>query len=132
MSKIDKMAWLLINDRQVLGARSRGKAVCYLPGGKREEGESDQQALIREIREELAVDLVPASLQYAGVFEAQADGEPAGTRVRMTCYFADFTGTVAAAAEVEEVTWLTCADKAACSANARQVLDWLKAEGRIE
>jgi len=132
MRNIDKLAWLHIKDRRVLGARSKGKAVWYMPGGKREEGESDQQALIREIREELAVDLVPASLQYAGVFKAQADGEPAGTRVRMTCYFAAFTGTITAAAEIEEVTWLTCADKARCSANARQVLDWLKAEGRIE
>ena len=132
MRTIDKLAWLVIKDKQVLGARSKGKAVWYMPGGKREEGESDQQALIREIREELAVDLAPESLQYAGVFEAQADGEPAGTRVRTTCYFADFTGTITAAAEIEEVKWLTCADQATCSAYARQVLDWLKAEGRIE
>ena len=132
MHEIDKLAWLHIKDKQLLGARSKGKSAWYLPGGKREDGESDSQALIREIREELSVDLLPASLEYAGVFAAQADGSAEGTQVRMTCYFADFTGSIDAAAEIEEVTWLTHADKAKCSATARRVLDWLKAEGRIE
>lgn len=132
MVKIDKLAWLHIQDRRLLGARSKGKSAWYMPGGKREIGESDSQALIREIKEELSVELAPESLEYAGVFEAQADGEPAGTQVRMTCYFADFTGTVKAAAEIEEVAWLTSRDKLRCSVNARQVLDWLKSEGRIE
>ncbi len=132
MNEIDKLAWLHIKDKQLLGARSKGKSAWYMPGGKREIGESDEQALVREIREELSVDLAPASLEYAGVFEAQADGKPEGTRVRMTCYFADFTGTIKAAAEIDEVAWLTCNDKTKCSATARKVLDWLKTEGRIE
>jgi 8-oxo-dGTP diphosphatase len=132
MHAIDKLAWLHIQDMRLLGARSRGKLAWYMPGGKRESGESDAQALVREIREELSVELLPASLVLAGAFEAQADAKPEGTRVHMTCYFADFTGTIKAAAEIEEVAWLTSHDKSQCSANAQQVMAWLKTKGLIE
>jgi 8-oxo-dGTP pyrophosphatase MutT (NUDIX family) len=37
----------------ILSTRSRDKDVYYLPGGKRELGETDVQTLVREIREEL-------------------------------------------------------------------------------
>ncbi len=74
-TQIDKLAWLYIKDKQVLMARSKGKEKFYLPGGKREQGESDQQALMREVKEELGIDLIENSLQRIGAFSAQADGK---------------------------------------------------------
>ncbi len=56
---IDKLAWLTFKDQQLLCARSHGKHIYYIPGGKREAGESDEAALMREIEEELAVALKP-------------------------------------------------------------------------
>ena len=47
-------------------------------GGKREPGESDEAALVREIEEELAVTLKPDTLAFACEFSAQADGKPQG------------------------------------------------------
>ena len=132
MKSIDKLAWLQLDGKRILMARSKGKSLYYLPGGKRDEGESDLQALNREIKEEISVDLVPASLAHAGVFEAQADGKPAGVLVSMTCYFADYTGTIRAASEIEEIAWLTFADRPRCSATGQLVLDWLHAQGRID
>jgi len=58
---IDKLAWLTFKDQQLLCARSHGKDIYYIPGGKREPGESDEAALIREIEEELAVTLQPGA-----------------------------------------------------------------------
>ena len=53
MSKvIDKLVWVLIKDGKLLAVRSKGKELFYLPGGKREIGESDVDALAREIQEE--------------------------------------------------------------------------------
>src|SRR5262245_9960068 len=101
MSEIDKLAWIHIRDRRLLGARSRGRSTYYVPGGKRERGESDEAALIREIKEELSVDLVPGSLRYVETFKAQADGKPEGTFVKLTCYQADFRGEPTPAAEIE-------------------------------
>ena len=72
---IDKLAWIHIEDGRVLGARSRGKDVYFIPGGKREAGESDEEALVREVREELSVTLDASSLRPLGVFEAQAHGQ---------------------------------------------------------
>ena len=49
---IDKVAWLHLEDARILSTRSRGKETYYLPGGKREPGETDEQRLRREIAEE--------------------------------------------------------------------------------
>ncbi len=132
MTEIDKLAWLHIKDKQLLGARSKGKDVWYVPGGKRDAGESDHETLIREIKEELSVDLVPSTISYANTFTAPAHGKPDGVYVKVTCYFADYTGDIKADAEIEEVTWLKYNDKARCSSAAVLIVDWLKAEGRIE
>ncbi|MEK7510054.1 MAG: NUDIX domain-containing protein [Patescibacteria group bacterium] len=104
---IDKLAWIYLKDRKILSTRSRGKDVWYIPGGKREQGESDHEALLREVKEELCIDLLPETVQYLGTFKAQAHGKPEGTFVQMTCYTGDFTGTLQPAAEVEEMTYLT-------------------------
>src|SRR5437588_714430 len=93
---IDKIAWLHVADGRILSTRSRGKQVYYLPGGKREPGETDTETLLREIREELDVAITPESIAAAGVFEAQADGKAAGVLVRMTCFTAQYTGTLVA------------------------------------
>ena len=62
---IDKLAWLTFKKGQLLCARSHGKDIYYIPGGKREPSESDEAALVREIEEELAVTLKPDTLMFA-------------------------------------------------------------------
>ncbi|MBO3699024.1 NUDIX domain-containing protein [Roseivirga sp. E12] len=107
MSKIiDKLAWIEIIDKKILVARSKGKEAFYIPGGKRESGENDQQALIREIEEELSVTLKEESLKYYGTFSAQAHGHAEGIVVQMTCYQGNHDGELQAAAEIEEMAWL--------------------------
>jgi 8-oxo-dGTP diphosphatase len=130
--EIDKLAWLYIEEKRLLAARSRGKVAYYIPGGKREPGESDQEALIREIREELSVDLLPGTIELAGEFKAQADGKPEGRMVRMTCYQAGFRGEIRAAAEIEEVVWIGYEDRERCSPVGKVILDWLKERGMID
>jgi 8-oxo-dGTP pyrophosphatase MutT (NUDIX family) len=75
-----------------LSTRSKGKDTYYIPGGKRDGNESDQEALIREIKEEFSIDLSPGTIEYVGTFEAQAHGKPEGTVVRMICYKSGFSG----------------------------------------
>ncbi|GAB2993767.1 NUDIX domain-containing protein [Amycolatopsis acidiphila] len=128
---IDKIAWLRLESGRVLSTRSRGKDVYYLPGGKREAGESDVDTLVREIREELSVTILPDSAAPAGTFEAQAHGHAAGTTVRMTCYTADYRGTLAAASEIEEIRWLGYADRDRVSAVDQIIFDHLHDAGRL-
>ncbi len=54
MKLIDKLAWIEIKDNSILLTKSYGKDKFYIPGGKREEDESDEGALTREIYEELS------------------------------------------------------------------------------
>lgn len=129
---IDKIAWLLLDaEGRVLSTRSRGKDRYYFPGGKREAGETDAQTLLREIKEELTVDLEPGSLQHLGTFEAQAHGHAPGVLVRMTCYGARYQGTLQAAAEIEEVTWLRYRDRERVSPVDQIIFDWLQERGQL-
>lgn len=129
---IDKLAWLHVHERRVLCARSRGRSAAYLPGGKREQGESDTDALIREIREELTVKLLPETIVPAAMFEAQAHGKPDGIKVRMRCYWAEYQGVLAPASEIEALVWTTYADRARCSPAMQLVLDWLRERRLID
>ncbi|EGR0543414.1 NUDIX domain-containing protein [Vibrio cholerae] len=128
---IDKLAWVLIQDGKLLVVRSKGKALFYLPGGKREAGESDEEALIREIKEELSVDLLPTSLKYMETFTAQADGKAEDVSVKLTCYFADFSGELLPAAEIEELKFIDGNDEAVCSVAALVALQWLESKSLV-
>jgi 8-oxo-dGTP pyrophosphatase MutT (NUDIX family) len=129
---IDKLAWIHIVDRKILSTRSRAKDTWYLPGGKREAGESDHEALIREIHEELSVDLVSETVRYEGTFEAQAHGKSAGTIVRMTCYTGDYEGELKPSSEIEELVWMIHADWTRSSPVDKLIFDWLKENDRID
>ena len=131
MQLIDKLAWLRVEDGKILGARSYGKDVYYVPGGKREAGETDHQALKREIREELCVDLVDDTIEWAAVFEAPAHGHAEGTVVRITCYRADYTGSITASSEIEDVVWLDYSARDGLSMGGRMIFDWLRARGEL-
>lgn len=111
LTLIDKVAWIYLKDRRVLSTRSVGKDVYYLPGGKRETGESDLETLIREIQEELTVRIDASTVVHYGTFEAQAHGHSVGVTVRMTCFVAGYTGELAAANEIAEIAWLTMRDR---------------------
>lgn len=128
---IDKLAYIYLKDKRVLMTLSRGKDVWYIPGGKREAGESDEQALVREVGEELAVDLIPDTIRHYGTFEAQAHGKPEGTFVRMTCYEAEFEGELAASSEIEKIEYLTYADIDKSSPVDHLIFEDLHAKGLI-
>ncbi|TGE26753.1 NUDIX hydrolase [Hymenobacter metallicola] len=132
MPVIDKVAWLYLHEGRLLSTRSRGKDRYYFPGGKREPGETDAQTLIREIREELTVELRPGSLRYIGTFEAQAHGHAEGVLVRMICYAAEYEGTLQPAAEIEEVAWLTYHDRPRVSPVDQLIFDWLVEQGQLD
>ncbi|VVJ15406.1 putative MutT family protein [Amycolatopsis camponoti] len=129
---IDKIAWIHLVDGRILSTRSRGKQVYYLPGGKREAGETDVETLVREIREEVSVEIAEPTIAPAGVFEAQADGKAAGIVVRMTCFTADYTGTLAASSEIEEIAWLGYADRERVSPVDKIIFDHLRDAGSLK
>ncbi|MFT6216803.1 MAG: 8-oxo-dGTP pyrophosphatase MutT (NUDIX family) [Roseivirga sp.] len=132
MTTIDKLAWLEIQGGKILVAKSKGKTAFYIPGGKRETGESDEQALLREIEEELSVQLKPESLKFYGIFEAQAHGHAEGIIVKMTCYQSDYSGGIEADSEIEEIAWVNHKDKQMVSFVDHIIFDDLKLNGLLD
>lgn len=132
MKFIDKLGWLLIRDNKLLCVRSKGKSLFYIPGGKRDPGESDQQALSREIEEELSVFLRAETFEFVEVFRAPADGKAKDIEVKVTCYVAEYKGELKPESEIEEMAWLDTSDLERCSAVAQKVVTFLAQSGEIQ
>lgn len=128
---IDKLAFIDIKDKKILSTLSKGKDTWYIPGGKREGNETDQQALMREVKEELSVDIIPDTITHYGIFEAQAHGKPEGTVVRMTCFTAKFTGELQASSEVAEYRYVDYSWKEKSSPVDKLIFDDLKEKSLI-
>ncbi|MGB6152935.1 MAG: NUDIX domain-containing protein [Pricia sp.] len=129
---IDKLEWIHIVDGRILMTRTEGREKYYIPGGKREPGEGDAQALQREILEELSVEINVQSLYFVGTFEAQADGHKPGVLVRMTCYNASYEGELAPASEIAEMVWLTYKDIHMVSEVDILIFEFLKEKRLLE
>lgn len=106
MKEIDKIAFIYLKDGKILSTLSKGKDTYYIPGGKREGTEADEETLIRECKEELTIDIKEDTIKYYGTFKAQAHGKSEGIIVKMTCYMAEFEGNLEASSEIQEIRWL--------------------------
>ena len=104
---IETANWILRDGDKILSVRSRGRDRFYLPGGKIDPGETARDAIIREVAEELGVTLIDDSIREIGTFSGRGHSQPDGAIVRMTCFSADYHGTLAPAREIAELRWLT-------------------------
>ena len=129
---LDVLAWIHIADNRILCTKSADKDVYYIPGGKREPGESDVQALYREIKEELQVLLDTSSLKFIGIFEAPALGFQPGMMVRMRCYTGDYSGELCPDSEISEMVWLSYSDRSMVSEVDKLIFDFLNKKGYLK
>lgn len=129
---VDKIAWIYTEDGKILSTLSKGKNTFYIPGGKREGNESDYETLVREIKEELNVDIVLNTVECLGVYEAQSHGAAEGVIVRMTCYTAEYSGDLRASSEIDRFEWHTTSDIKKVSAVDKIIYLDLFSRGFIE
>ena len=120
-----------MQDKKILSSLSKGKDTYYIPGGKREGNETDEETLIREVKEELSVDILKKTISYYGTFEAQAHGKKEGIIVKMTCYTADYEGQMKPDSEIQEIRWLTSKDMDKISPVDKLIFKDLLAKGYI-
>ncbi|MCJ0902288.1 NUDIX domain-containing protein [Rhodococcus sp. ARC_M6] len=99
-----------IRDRRLIQTRSVGKTAFYMAGGKIDPGETPEQALHREVREELDVGLVPGTVAFLDVFEAHAFGHSIDTGLHMSCYRAEMDGEPRPTSEIAEFRYFTLAE----------------------
>lgn len=90
MEPLEVVAAVLVRDGRVLACRrAPGKDQAGLwefPGGKVEPGESQEAALLREIREELGVDILVGELLDRSVTTS------GGRAIDLACFRAELTG----------------------------------------
>ena len=108
--KFEVVAGVIKKEGKVLMCRSRNNEHYYLPGGKAEAGETEKDAMIREAKEEISVDIVPESLEKLFSFEADAYGFTEPRIVVMNCYKFDYEGEIKASAEIEDLLWADLED----------------------
>ncbi len=98
----------VIKDGERILATARGygqyKGWWEFPGGKIEEGETQEQALIREIREELAVDISVGELIQTVEYDYPE------FHLSMDCFWAEVIAGQIQLKEAEEARWLTKED----------------------
>ena len=106
--KIDiyKSAGIIIKDRKFLITRTRGKNFFVSPGGKIEKGETIIEALERELKEELDINIDTESLENFGVFYALAQGLE-DKYLEMNVFIVNkYKGEIIPSSEIEEVMWV--------------------------
>jgi 8-oxo-dGTP pyrophosphatase MutT (NUDIX family) len=125
----EKLAWVLIRQSRVLMTRNHGRELFYFPGGMREPGESDAQALVREIDEELRAAIDETTMAHVVTVRARGDG--GGPGLRMICYTADHRGDLIPDHEIAELAWLGYDGRDRVSLADQLVFDALHSTGQL-
>ena len=103
---IHKAAGILIKDKKLLIVRARGKSFFISPGGKIEKGESAEQALVRELAEELQIGVSIDALRSFGTWYAEATDQD-NRYLQMDVFFVDaWQGDIVPSQEIEELRWI--------------------------
>lgn len=106
MEKYQKYALCIIRKNCLLVQMEEGAEQYILPGGKAEGEEGAIQALCREVKEELGVEVDIASLIFVGEFEDESSSKP-GERVHVDLYQGDCQGQVKPCSEVKKLIWFS-------------------------
>lgn len=111
MPDIHVSAAVIVDDAgRVLVVRKQGTTRFMQPGGKPEPDETPAQTLIRELHEELGLQLDEEALEPLGTFVSDAANEP-GHRVVAEAFAVSIAAAeVTVQAELAELRWITPAD----------------------
>jgi ADP-ribose pyrophosphatase YjhB (NUDIX family) len=125
---IHKSALAYFKGKKIMQVRDdKNERVFILPGGQIEEGEPDVKCLVRELQEELSVELKPDSTKFLKAFIGPAHGKE-NTLLNVRLYTGEFVGEPKPSQEIVEIDYFdTASDQSRVSEIGRtQIFPWLK------
>ncbi|MCC2625989.1 MAG: hypothetical protein K0R14_1862 [Burkholderiales bacterium] len=93
---------------KILLVRVRDNELFYLAGGKIEDDETPEQTLIRELAEELNVEVISESIKHVVTITAPA--YPQNDIVQLFCYTAKWIGEINIQAEISALEYIPLTD----------------------
>lgn len=105
---------MIVKDKKLLVVKTPGQDFFKSAGGKLEPSETAQQTVIRELKEELNVDVAESDLELLGTFYVPALGKGhEGETLRSDVFIVkNLVGKPKASREVEEIRWVDSKDLA--------------------
>lgn len=99
-----RIVGIIIRDNKLLMLKGKGYKELWTPGGKIEQGESDEDCLRRELKEEIDVKLIKIEFfkEYSGI-SFYHQNRITNQRV----YIVSVTGNFKPGAEIKDIVWLT-------------------------
>lgn len=100
---IDKVGGIILENKKILVQRKKNnREECIIPGGKRENKESDYETLKRELMEELSVELLDS--EFIGGYNdiAVFSNKP----IHVQTYLVKVKGQIKCNNEIKEALWI--------------------------
>jgi 8-oxo-dGTP pyrophosphatase MutT (NUDIX family) len=105
MIKLPTVGLIAVKDNKMLLAFSKNKKAWYLPGGKIDVNETPVQALQREVKEELNLDIDPDQLKFYCHISVEAYGETQQLMMEQDCFLYEIDQHIVPGNEIEEVAY---------------------------
>ena len=99
---IDKIGAIVIKNGKMLIVKEKDISHFFIPGGKRDNNETDEETLKRELKEETG--LLVKSFRYYKEFITKAQLE--NENVKVASYFCETNGEPEPNEEIEEIIWI--------------------------
>ena len=132
VQNIEHVSLLDIKNKKLLLCLTTGRDEWQLPGGKPENGETEEQTLIRECKEEICIDIKPDTIRHFETITGEINTKNGRMPVRIKIYTADFDGQIIPDNEIREAKYLSYDEIDHTSDMGWKYLKKLKTKGLID
>ncbi|WP_313578924.1 NUDIX domain-containing protein [Chishuiella sp.] len=106
MNSLYTSGLLVLDHNKLLLTYSKNKKAWYLPGGKLDNNETSLEALVREIKEELSLELNSKELTFYTHISAPAYGED-NLQMEQDCFLYDLKTEIKPTNEIEAIKYFS-------------------------